>query len=90
MKWPLFTALFPSSALKQELSSDLTTNVKMNRKSDPTYEAQLSKCDGNLDTQSHIMWCPGLDVDDNKDVKMSSIQVARICYLEGLVAGDKK
>ena len=54
-----------------------TTNVKMNRKSDPTYAAELWKCDGcgNLDTQSHIMWCPGfaplregLDVDNDKDV----------------------
>ena len=54
-----------------------TTNVKMNRKSDPGYSAQLWKCDGcgNLDTQCHIMWCPvfaplreGLDVDNDKDV----------------------
>jgi hypothetical protein len=54
-----------------------TTNVKMNRKSDPTYAAELWKCDGcgNLDTQSHIMWCPGfaplregLDIDNDKDV----------------------
>ena len=53
-----------------------TTNVKMNRKSDPTYAAELWKCDGcgNLDTQSHIMWCPGfaplregLDNDNDKD-----------------------
>ena len=54
-----------------------TTDVKMNRKSDPTYSAQLWKCDGcgNLDTQCHIMWCPvfaplreGLDIDNDKDV----------------------
>ena len=54
-----------------------TSKVKMNRKSDPTYAAQLWKCDGcgNLDTQSHIMWCPGfaplregLNIDNDKDV----------------------
>ena len=54
-----------------------TTNVKMNRKSDPGYAAKLWKCEacGNLDTQCHIMWCPvfaplreGLDVKNDKDV----------------------
>ena len=54
-----------------------TTNVKMNRKSDPKHAAQLWKCSGcgNLDTQSHIMWCPsfaplreGLDVSNDTDV----------------------
>ena len=54
-----------------------TTNVKMNRKSDPGYAAKLWKCEacGNLDTQCHIMWCPafaplreGLDVENDKDV----------------------
>ena len=49
----------------------------MNRESDPTYAAELWKCDGcgNLDTQSHIIWCPGfaplregLDIDNDKDV----------------------
>ena len=46
----------------------------MNRKSEPTYAAELWTCDGcgNLDTQSHIMWCPGsieeLDIDNDKDV----------------------
>ena len=51
-----------------------TTNVKINRKSDPTYAAELWKFDGcvNLDTQIHIMWCPGsieeLDIDNDKDV----------------------
>ena len=54
-----------------------TTNVKMNRKSDPGYAAKLWKCDGcgNLDTQCHTMWCPvfaplreGLDVNNDKDI----------------------
>ena len=53
------------------------TYVKMIRKSDPTYSAQLWKCDGcgNLDTQCHIMRCPvfaplreGLDIGNDKDV----------------------
>ena len=52
-----------------------TTNVKMNRKSNPA--AKLWKCDGcgNLDTQCHIMWCPvfaplreGLNMNNNKDI----------------------
>ena len=54
-----------------------TTNVKMNQNSNPRFAAKLWKCDGcgNLDTQSHIMWCPsfaplreGLDVDNDLDV----------------------
>ena len=64
-----------------------TTNVKMNRKSDPSYAAKLWKCDGcsSLDTQSHIMWCPayaplreGLDVNNDKDIVHYFQQVFRI------------
>ena len=64
-----------------------TTNVKMNRKSDPGYAAQLWKCDGcsSLDTQCHIMWCPvfaplweGLDVNNDKDIVHYFQQVFRL------------
>ena len=36
------------------------TNVKMNQRSDKLNAKQLWKCDecGNVDTQSHIVWCP--------------------------------
>jgi hypothetical protein len=52
-------------------------NVKMNQKSNPTYANKLWKCDScqNLDTQSHLMWCPayaglreGLDINRDIDV----------------------
>ena len=64
-----------------------TTNVKMNRKSDPSYAAKLWKCYGchSLDTQSHIMWCPafaplreGLDVNNDKDIVHYFQQVFRL------------
>ena len=61
---------------KFRLRSNMT-KVKMNRKSDPKFAAELWKCSGcgNLDSQSHIMWCPsfaplreGLDVSNDTDV----------------------
>ena len=64
-----------------------TTNVKMNRKSDPSYAAKLWKCYGchSLDTQSHIIWCPafaplreGLDVNNDKDIVHCFQQVFRL------------
>ena len=64
-----------------------TTNVKMNRKSDPGYAAKLWKCDGcsSLDTQCHIMWGPvyaplreGLDVNNDKDIVHYFQQVFRL------------
>ena len=64
-----------------------TTNVKMNRKSDPSYAAKLWKCYGchSLDTQSHIIWCPafaplreGLDVNNDKDIVHYFQQVFRL------------
>ena len=54
-----------------------TSNVKMNQKSNPAYAAKLWKCHEclNLDSQSHIMWCPGyaplregLDINNDLDV----------------------
>ena len=54
-----------------------TFKAIMNMKSDRHYAANLWKCAqcGNLDTQSHIMWCPslaplreGLDVSNDTDV----------------------
>ena len=54
-----------------------TFKAKMNQKSNPIYSAKLWKCGEcqNLDTQSHIMWCPGyaplregLDIDNDVDV----------------------
>ena len=37
-----------------------TTGAKMNQKSDEDYSNELWKCEdcGNVDTQSHILWCP--------------------------------
>ena len=64
-----------------------TTNVKMNRKSDPGYAAKLWKCDGcsSLDTLCHIMWCPvyaplreGLDENNDKDIVHYFQQVFRL------------
>ena len=55
----------------------IVNDIKFNQRSNPEYARQLWLCDdcGNVDTQSHIMWCPsyatlreGLDVDDDKDV----------------------
>jgi hypothetical protein len=55
----------------------LLNNVKMNQKSNPEYARKLWLCDecGNVDSQSHIMWCPsyatlreGLDVDRDMDI----------------------
>ena len=49
----------------------------MNMKSDPRFAAELWACSecGNLDSQSHIMWCPsfaplreGLDISNDTDV----------------------
>lgn len=64
-----------------------TSNVKLNRKSDPSYAAKLWKYDDctSLDTQSHIMWCPaftplreGLDVDNDNDIVHYFQQVFRL------------
>ena len=61
---------------KFRLRSNMT-KVKMNMKLDPKFAAELWKCSGcgNLDSQSHIMWCPsyatlreGLDIDNDLDV----------------------
>ena len=53
-------------------------NCQMNQRNNPVYAKNLWKCDAcqNLDTQSHLMWCPayatlsreGLDIDCDKDV----------------------
>ena len=59
------------------LRCSITNSVKMNQKSNPEYAKQLWLCDecGNIDSQSHIMWCPsyatlreGLDVNSDVDV----------------------
>ena len=62
--------------MKFRLRSNMT-KVKMNMKSDPRFAAELWACSecGNLDSQSHIMWCPsfaplreGLDISNDTDV----------------------
>ena len=37
-----------------------TTDVKMNQRSSKAHAKKLWKCSecGNIDTQSHILWCP--------------------------------
>ena len=53
------------------------TNVKMNQVSDKKNAKTLWKCNecGNIDTQSHILWCPyfapirdGKSVDNDSDL----------------------
>ena len=55
----------------------LTNNIKMNQKSNPEFAKKLWLCNecGNVDSQSHIMWCPiyatlreGLNINNNLDV----------------------
>ena len=52
-------------------------NVKMNQKNNHVFATKLWKCEAclNLDSQSHLMWCPayaslreGLDIDNDLDV----------------------
>ena len=52
-------------------------NVKMNQKNNPVFANKLWKCEAcfNLDSQSHLMWCPafaslreGLNIDNDLDV----------------------
>ena len=54
-----------------------TTRAKMNMKSNENFSRDLWRCDdcGNLDTQSHILWCPvyaqlreGKDINVEKDM----------------------
>ena len=55
----------------------ILNNIKFNQKSNQEYERKLWLCDGcgNVDSQSHIMWCPsyatlreGLNIDNDLDV----------------------
>jgi heterodisulfide reductase subunit C len=50
---------FSDARTKFRLRSNMT-KVKMNMKSDPKLSAELWKCSGcsNLNSHSHIMWCP--------------------------------
>ena len=59
------------------LRCSITNTVKMNQKSNPEYARKLWLCDdcGNVDSQSHIMWCPSyatlreeLDINNDVDV----------------------
>ena len=55
----------------------LTNNINMNQKSNPEFAKKLWLCNecGNVDSQSHIMWCPsyatlreGLDISNDLHV----------------------
>ena len=54
-----------------------TINCKMNQSSDPKHRAELWKCSacGNIDSQSHILWCDsysklreGKSLDNDRDI----------------------
>ena len=54
-----------------------TTGAKMNMKSSEKFSKELWKCEdcGNIDSQSHILWCPayspqreGKNISDEKDI----------------------
>ena len=62
-------------------------DVKMNKKSDKKYASELWKCDlcGNLDSQSHVLWCPafsslreGRSLDNDSDLVTYFHQVMKI------------
>ena len=63
------------------------TNVRMNQVSDKTHAKNLWKCSecGNIDTQSHILWCPffaslreGKSVDNDSDLVEYFIEVFKV------------
>ena len=59
------------------IRSKMVRTIKMNQKTNPIFARQLWACDacGNIDTQSHIMWCPEYrtlreDLDINNDLDL--------------------
>ena len=59
-----------------------TTGAKMNQKSDEDFAKDLWKCEdcGNIDTQSHILWCPSyapLREDKNINVEKDLVEYFR-------------
>ena len=63
------------------------TNVKWNKRSDKQNQKSLWKCEecGNIDTQSHIVWCPsfaslreGKSLDNDADLVRYFQEVLKI------------
>ena len=62
--------------------------TKMNYSNDPTYRKELWQCNScqtNIDTQSHILWCPAYaklrenkDINNNKDLSNYLLEVLKI------------
>ena len=68
------------------IRSRMVRTIKMNQKSNPVFARQLWACDacGNIDTQSHIMWCPeyrtlreDMDIDNDHDLVKYFQQVVK-------------
>ena len=67
----------PDARTNFRIRCSIVNTIKMNQKNNPEYARKLWICEdcGNVDSQSHIMWCPslvtlreGLDIDNNLDV----------------------
>ena len=74
-----------------------TFNCKMNQSSDPKHRAELWKCSacGNIDSQSHILWCDaysklreGKSLDNDRDIAQYYYKVMLIREKLKLKAGD--
>ena len=73
-----------------------TFNCKMNQSSDPKHRAELWKCSacGNIDSQSHILWCDaysklreGKSLDNDRDIAQYYYKVMLIREKLKLKAG---
>ena len=63
-------------------------HVKMNFSNDPIYRKELWQCNSccsNIDTMSHVLWCPAYanlrenrDIDSNKDLANYLLEVLKI------------
>ena len=73
----LFNMNLEDARTNFRIRSKMIRTIKMNQKTNPVFARQLWACDacGNIDTQSHIMWCPEYrtlreDLDINNDLDL--------------------